>query len=147
MLNIQIISTIIGIFAGIGLLVGGCGYAYSSWKNGSSRYKDETITDLKNVNEQKDIIIKKLNEEKSLLITSHQQQITIMQKQITELEVRLEEQGKKLTEYAAILENRDPKTLSMLAAIKDGIDTLNQHNIKSEKALFTAAKKVIADNK
>jgi len=146
MLNIELISTIIGIFAGIGIMVGGCGYAYSSWKNGKNHYKDELIADLKATFAVKEEQIVTLSQEKSTLIASHQLQLNAMQRELTELRVKFEEESKKLEEYRAILQNRDPQTLEILTEIKNGIAILNENQKKSKKALIIAADKV-AENK
>ena len=70
MLNIQIISTIVGVFAGFGILVAGCGYSYSTWRAGRNKYKDELIADLKATLQIKEDQILRINEEKTILITS-----------------------------------------------------------------------------
>lgn len=142
MINIQLISTIIGVFAGLGIFVAGCGYSYSSWKAGKNKYKDEIIADLKEsltIEQQK---VHKLNEEKSTLISSHQQQLTELQKEFAELKGRFEEQNKKLEEYKAILQDRDPATLEMLTEIKDGISSLNKHHVKAEQQVAEVARRL-----
>ena len=142
MLNIQLISVIIGIFAGIGLMIGGCGYAYSTWRSGKNKYKDELITDLKSTLQIKEDEITRLNGEKTTLILSHQKQLTDMQKELSELQGAFSELSKKSDDYKAILENRDPMTLSILTQIKDELATLNKGNVISAKALITAADKL-----
>ena len=146
MLNIQIISTLIGIFAGIGLMVGGCGYAYSTWKSGKNKYKDELIVDLKATIASKEEQLQKLQLEKGTLIKSHQEQITELQKQLQELQIIVGVQKSKLEEYTSILENRDPKTLALLTDIKTGIDTLNSHQVTQEINTKKVAKKLEESN-
>lgn len=143
MLNLQIISTIIGFFAGLGIMAAGCGYAYSSWKAGKNKYKDELITDLKATVAVKESEIIRLNQEKTVLITSHQAQLTKLQTELSELKGAFAEQSKKLEEYRAIFENRDPQTLETLMNIKKGIDSLNEHQVKSEKQTKRVAKTLL----
>lgn len=143
MLNIQIISTLIGFFAGIGIMVAGCGYAYSSWKAGRNKYKDELILDLKATITVKESEITRLNQEKSVLITSHQAQLTKLQTELSELKGAFNEQSKKLDEYRMIFENRDPQTLETLKDIKDGILSLNKHEIKNDKQKKEVAKTIL----
>ena len=145
-MNIQIISIIIGILGGLGILIAGLGYAYSSWINGSNKYKEELISDLKNTIEVKTNEIKQLTDERAVLICSHQEQITKLQKDLSELTGRFEEQSKKLAEYKSILENRDPETLAALKDIKEGIQLLNAHQVTQEKDTKQVAK-TLADNK
>ena len=139
-MNIQIISIIIGILGGLGILIAGLGYAYSSWINGSNKYKEELISDLKNTVEAKTNEIKQLTDERAVLICSHQEQITKLQKDLSELTGRFEEQSKKLMEYKTILENRDPETLAALKDIKEGIQRLNAHQVTQEKDTALVAK-------
>lgn len=143
MINVAILSQIIGFFAGIGIMVAGCGYAYSAWKNGKNKYKDELIVDLKASLETKEKIITELNQEKTTLIISHQEQLTKLQKEMSALEARFEEQGKLIVEYKSILEGRDPATLKMLNDIKTGIDSLNEHQVASEKQTKEVAKTLL----
>lgn len=139
-MNIQIISIIIGILGGLGILIAGLGYAYSSWVNGSNKYKEELISDLKNTVEAKTNEIKQLTDERAVLICSHQEQITKLQKDLSELTGRFEEQSKKLMEYKTLLENRDPETLAALKDIKEGIQRLNAHQVTQEKDTALVAK-------
>ena len=139
-MNIQIISIIIGILGGLGILIAGLGYAYSSWINGSNKYKEELISDLKNTVEAKTNEIKQLTDERAVLICSHQEQITKLQKDLSELTGRFEEQSKKLMEYKTLLENRDPETLAALKDIKEGIQRLNAHQVTQEKDTALVAK-------
>lgn len=131
MLNLQIISTIVGIFMGIGVFVAGCGYTYSSWKASKEKYKDGIIADLKDSLALEQEKVHRLNTEKTILMTSHQTQLTEMQKELAELRGKFEEQSKKLTEYRDLLQNRDPATLKMLTEIKDAVVKLNDHGVAS----------------
>lgn len=139
MIDLNIISTIIGLFAGLGVMIAGCGYAYSSWKVGQMKYKDEMILDLKGRLENKDNLIARLNTEIATLVKSHQEQLTALQKELSELKGAFTEQSKKLEEYRAILENRDPATLKILKDIKVGVDLFNTNQQESKEALITAA--------
>lgn len=143
MLDIQLISTIVGVFAGMGIMVAGCGYAYSSWKAGKNKYKDELILDLKTTLDIKEKEIVRLNEEKSTLILSHQSQLTELQKEFAALSARFDEQSKTIETYKALLEGRDPATLQMLTEIKNGIDMLNKYSMKSKERTEKVAKTLL----
>lgn len=142
MLNAETISTIIGVFTGFGVMVAGCGFAYSSWRNGNNKYKDELISDQKSRLENKDLQIVELNKEITTLVKSHQGQITDLQKELSELKGAFAEQSKKLEEYRSILENRDPQTIKILTEIKRGVDLVNKNNQDSKEALIAAANKL-----
>lgn len=144
--DFTIISVTIAVCGGIFSIVGTFVLAVSTWRNGSNKIKDGIISDLKTAVEVKTEEVTRLNEEKSLLIASHQLQLTQMQKEITEFKTRLEETNKRLEDYKALLTNRDPKTLEMLTEIKNGISILNTHHLASDKNLIKAAAKV-AENK
>ena len=143
---IKLIGIIIASFAGLGLAVAGTGYGFSSFKAGQNKYKDELITDLKATVVQKEVIIKELNDEKSTLITSHQNQLTALQTELNKLKIAFGIQENKLKTYETILENRDPQTLSTLNSIKDGIEKLNSHQIFQEKHAKGVAKKLDVAN-
>ena len=132
MLNLELISTIIGVCAGLGLMAGGCGYAYSTWKAGRNRYKDDLINDLKSTVEARDKTIVGLNLEKTTLISSHQDQLTGLHKEMAELKGRFGEMAKKNEEYKMILQNRDPGLLEILQEIRTGIGTMNKHQETQE---------------
>jgi chromosome segregation ATPase len=133
MLNFELISTLIGILGGTGALVAGIAYGISCWRNGGNQYKEELIKDLKNTVQQRECVITQLNQDKTNLIINHQKQITDLQKELSKLQEIVEEQSRKLKQYADILENRDPQTLEILQQIKDEMAKLNQHQIFQEK--------------
>jgi len=124
MLDIELISTIIASFGGLGLFLAGIGYGWGQFKRGG----DEV--DSKLIAQQKEYIValedrnKKLTDERTLLITSHQAQLTDLNKQIGVLQGRLDEQTSKLEEYKKILEGRDPELLTALVEIKGFMEHL-----------------------
>lgn len=130
---------------GIGIMIAGSGYAYSSWNSGKNKYKDEIISDLKVTLGLKESEITRLNEDRTLLITSHQIQITDLQKELSELKGAFTEQSKKLEEYKHILENRDPQFVTMLREISAGIKSLNAHSVVDEKQRTIVAQKLAKD--
>lgn len=129
----QIFISIIATFAGLGLAVAGCGYGYSSFKAGKNKYKDELITDLKATVAQKEARITELDKQNTDLIANHQKQLEALRIEISKLQNELGKQEGKLKTYESLLENRDPKMIEMLSSIKIGIDSLNAHQVKSEK--------------
>jgi len=124
-MNLELISIIIGICIGAGALFVGVGYAYSQWKAGGDKYKDNLIDTLKesvSVLEEKN---KRLSEEKSLLIQSHQQQLTDLTRQFSEMKGRFEEQQKTNEQYKLLLQGRDPEQAKIMLEIRDFLGKLN----------------------
>lgn len=142
MLDFDVISTLIGIFGGTGVLVAGVAYGVSSWKKGGNTYKEELIKDLKDTIVQRDSVITQLNQDKTDLIASHQIQINGLVKDIATLTAQLNEQGKKLKTYSDILENRDPQTREILEEIKGEMIRMNEHQVIQEKNVEEVAVKV-----
>ena len=144
---LQIFIAILSTFAGLGIAVAGCGYGYSSFKSGKNKYKDELIVDLKATVTQKEARIAELDKENSNLIASHQSQLTTLQKELSNLRTEMGKQEGKLQIYESLLENRDPKMLEILTNIQSGIDTLNAHQVTSEKQTRQVAVTLKESNK
>lgn len=147
MLDIQIISQIVGLFIGIGAIIVAFAFAYSQIKLGGNKAKDDLIGTLQTTVSAKDETIRRLESEKTTLINSHQEQINTIQKELSELKGAFGEQSKKLDEYKTLLEGRDPYVLEILKKIDSGIATLNAHQITNEKATKIVAEKaqIVAD--
>ena len=130
--DFTIISATLGICIAVFTVVGSVVLAISTWRNSNNKIKDETIADLKTALEVKTEEVTRLNAEKTTLITSHQAQLTQLQKELSELKGAFAEQSKRLEEYKELLIGKDPKTLDMLTCIKTGIDKLNAHQVVQE---------------
>ncbi len=129
MLDVQLISTIVGISIGLGTLIAGMGYAYSQYKTGGDKYKDSLIETLKEsiaVLEEKN---KKQSEERSMLLVSHQKQLTELTTNLGILQGRFDELSKKAEEYKMILQGRDPEQLKMLTEIKLELERIKKVNV------------------
>lgn len=107
----QVFSTILTILAipvGVGTLFALIGVGWAQFKAGGEKFKDNTIDSLKEslaISEEKN---KKLTEEKAQLLTSHQEQINKLTKELGELTGRFNEQSKLAEEYKLILQGRGP---------------------------------------
>lgn len=97
-LNAGIISTIVGIFIGIGALAVGIGFAYSQIKLGNGKAKDDLI----------DTLQKSLQAEKERA-EDLQEQINTMRQDIGKLQGLHEANEKKIDEYRSILQGRSPE--------------------------------------
>ena len=124
-MNIQTISTIVGIFIGLGTMIAGCGFAYAQVKIGLDKTKDSLIVTLKDSLTLEQDKNKQLNDDRNKLIASHQIQITQIAKELAEFKGRFEEQVKKSEEYKQMLLDRDPRQQEVLAEIKGFLQELN----------------------
>lgn len=108
MLNITLISTIIGIFIGFGTLIAGIGFAYAQFKSGGSKAKDDLIDTLKETALVEQEKADRLEKEKAILVGSHQAQLNELNNKIGKLQGLYEAAEKNRAEYLSILQGRDP---------------------------------------
>lgn len=121
MLNLQLISTIVGFFIGLGVLIAGGGYAYSQFKIGGAKYKDDLISTLESALEA---------ERKKSQDMQHQ--INIMQGEIGKLKGLHESNEKRIEDYKSILQGRSPEQ-------KKFMDYLTHVASRSEKYMKDTA--------
>lgn len=133
MLDTLTVSTIFGFFAGIGILVAGSGYAYAQYKRGGSDADVKTIISLREYIETLEDKNKRLSEEKSQLINSHQVQITELTKNMGVLQGRFDEQAKQVEMYTKILQGRDPEMMAVLGEIKELLKRLDIKSLVNQK--------------
>ena len=136
MINIDIISVILGSVGSLGLLSAGIGYGWGQFKRGGDEVDSKLIV------QQKEYIVAledknaKQTAERTNLINSHQVQLTDLNKQLGILQGRLDEQGKKLEEYKSLLEGRDPQMISALREIREFMKTLADDSGSNRKRNF-----------
>jgi hypothetical protein len=116
-MDIQTVSVIVGVFMGLGTFIAGTGFAYAQYKAGGDKYKDSLIDTLKEAITLEQDKNKRLSEERTELIASHQQQITSLTKDFAELKGRFDEQAKKAEEYKALLQGRDPEQQEFMRVV------------------------------
>ena len=119
MIDIETISIIVGIFVGLSTLIAGSGFAYAQYKTGGDKAKDDLIETLKDTAIAEKSEKERLATEKAELFISHQQQITQLTKELSELKGRFEEQNKKTEEYKELLQGKDPKQLEYMKEMKE----------------------------
>lgn len=107
-LNLQLISTIVGIFMGLGALIAGVGFAYSQFKTGGDKAKNDLIDTLKEQAIAEREKASRLAEEKVTLVDSHQTQINQLNERIGKLQGLYEASEQSRQEYLKILQGRDP---------------------------------------
>lgn len=113
-IDLTIISTLIGIFAGLGILIAGIGYAYAQYKSGAEKAKDNLILTLQETAQAEKTEKERLSTEKTEMLLLHQGQIAQLTRELAELRGRFDEQGKKTMEYKEILQGRDPGQLKYM---------------------------------
>src|SRR3990167_2687027 len=123
-----LISALIGISVGLGTLIAGIGFAYAQFKSGGDKYKDNLIDTLKEsvaILEEK---TRKQSEEKSLLVTSHQTQLTELSKSLGVLKGRFDEQTRQIEMYKQLLQGRDPEQTKVLQEVHDLLTKINKNS-------------------
>lgn len=123
-----LISALIGISVGLGTLIAGIGFAYAQFKSGGDKYKDNLIDTLKEsvaILEEK---TRKQSEEKSLLVTSHQTQLTELSKSLGVLQGRFDEQTRQIEMYKQLLQGRDPEQTKVLQEVHDLLTKINKNS-------------------
>lgn len=129
-MNLDLISSIIGLLTGFGVLLVGAGFGFGQLKIGGSKAKDELIKDLKDAKALLEDKLAKLAEERTQLITSHQAQITELTKNLGVLQGRFDAQVKEVESYKLILQGRDPGQTEIMKEIRDYLKTLSDEKIK-----------------
>jgi hypothetical protein len=129
------IDNLFNLFAGVGVLLAGVGFAYSQYKTGSGKAKDDLIATLEKQYQIEKEKTKQLELEKTTLISSHQTQLNEMQLEIGRLKGLHEGNEKKLKEYTDILQGRSPEQTEfmklMTSAARD-----NANYIKASSAVL-----------
>lgn len=125
MIDISTISIIVGVFTGLGVLLAGCGFAYAQFKRGGSEADTKTIASQKEYITQLEDRNQRLSEEKSGLIKSHGELIAQLNKDLSELRGRFDEQSKRANEYKELLQGRDPEMVGLLREVKALLTTLS----------------------
>jgi len=144
-LNTEILSTIFGLLAGSGALLAGMGFAYAQLKRGGSEADTKTIASLKEYIDTLEEKNKRLTEEKSQLINSHQTQLTELNKAIGVLQGRFDEQTRQLEIYKQLIQGRDPEHMRVLKEIKEvlqRLDDKSKNNQDRNKGIDEAASRV-----
>lgn len=100
---------IFGGLSGLGIFFAGIGVAYSQFKSGANKAKDDLILTLKETALVEREKADRLSAEKATIMNSHQYQINELNKQIGKLQGILEATDKKLKEYTDILQGRSPE--------------------------------------
>lgn len=92
----------------------GLGFAYSQFKAGGGKAKDELITTLKETVTIERDKGSRLAEEKNMLIASHQTQINTLNEKIGKLQGLYESAEQRNKEYLSILQGRSPEQIKFM---------------------------------
>lgn len=140
----QLFSSLGGM-AGVGILAGGLGVAYSQFKSGGNKAKDELIATLKETAIAEKVRAERLAAEKVTLLDSHQKQINELNNQLGKLQGLYESAEKRNREMMEILQGRSPEQTKFMelmtkAATESGKTTVQAGRYMEET---TAALKAI----
>ena len=103
-----------GGLAGIGVLVGGIGFAYSQFRLGGSKAKDELITTLRQTAEAEREKARQIEADKVKQQQFHQKQINQLNEKIGKLQGLYEESKERSKEYLTILQGRSPEQVKFM---------------------------------
>lgn len=126
MLDLALISTIIGFFIGLGTLVAGIGFAYAQFKSGGNKAKDDLIDTLKETALVEKEKADRLEKEKATLINSHQSQLNDLNNKMGKLQGLYEASEKSKAEYLSILQGRDPSQQKFMEFMIEAAKSSNQ---------------------
>lgn len=110
---------IFGGLAGLGVFAASIGWVFVQFRSGGVKAKDDLIATLKEALLVETDKNKKLVEERTQLITSHQEQINVLNKQMGVLEGKLDSAEKKIDEYKELLQGRNPDQVKFMEYLTD----------------------------
>lgn len=124
--------SIFGGLSGIGVLAAGFGFAYSQFRSGGSKAKDELIKTLKETVSVEHEKSTRLENEMQTLAQSHQTQINELTIKIGKLQGLYEASEENKKEYLAILQGRDPGLQQTLNEIREFLKKLTEQSNTNE---------------
>lgn len=140
-------DAVFGTLGGVGVLAAGFGFAYSQFKSGATKAKDDLIETL-----QKSLAVEKekfetLSAEQQLLIKSYQEQLNVLNKEIGRLQGLHEANEKKIKDYMEIFQGRSPEQTKFMENITQIAIKANNFMDKTEKTILETRDFMAAINK
>lgn len=126
---------IFGGFAGIGALTAGLGYAYSQFKSGGSKAKDELIATYQETIKAEREKVQVLTTEKTTLMGSHQEQMNILNGKIGKLEGLYEGALQRIKEYTEILQGKSPEQTEFMKLMVETARSATEYMARSSSIL------------
>lgn len=100
---------IFGVLSGLGVTVAGFGFAFTQFRAGGNKAKDDVIATLKeNVAAEKQRS-ERLSAEKAMLMNSHQEQINLLNEKVGKLQGLYESAETQKKEYLSIIQGMSPE--------------------------------------
>lgn len=136
--SLSFIGTLVGVLAGVGVLLLGCGYAYGQWMKG----KDESAEQERKKNREQtqnntevlDLMQKQVDS-LTALSKDHTDQLEKRKNEALIMKTQIEEKDKKLQEYIAIFQGRDPRMDTFIATAGQYMETTSKTIFKLQQWL------------
>jgi len=140
MIDLELISLIVGVFTGLGVLIAGIGFSYAQFKSGGDKAKDDLIDTLKETAVVEREKAARLATEKVTLVDSHQTQINQLTEKIGKLQGLYEASEQSKKEYLAILQGRDPAQQAFMELLTKAAANSNEVTAQSQKYMTDTIK-------
>ena len=133
MIDLELISLIVGVFTGLGVLIAGIGFSYAQFKSGGDKAKDDLIDTLKETAVVEREKAARLATEKVTLVDSHQTQINQLTEKIGKLQGLYEASEQSKKEYLAILQGRDPAQQAFMELLTKAASDSQKITVQSQQ--------------
>ena len=128
-----------GGLSGVGVLAAGFGFAYSQFKAGGGKAKDDLVATYKDQLALEKEKTEQLKLEKETLVQSHQGQLTELTKQLGILQGTVQAQDKKIKEYTEILQGKSPEQTKFMDVVLNEIKKNQTNGIEAQKYMRDTA--------
>ena|SRR5258708_23003514 len=139
---LQSVFQIFGILAGVGITAAGFGFAYTQFTSGGNKSKDELIATLKETALAEKDKADRLAAEKTIIVISHQQQITDLTEKMGKLQGLFEASENQKNEYRSILQGMSPEEVQYRKDMRSFTSGVAQY-MKDSSEVFVGMKEFL----